>query len=134
MKQKNSIIKNIAAQNISSQEPFDYEAVSAEMENLWPQLFGPELHIPLMIGITDNLYAEARASGSRLSKRKIRLFLGRYCTHPEYLKKISDGQLRHDTCGIVIDEEISFKHIKNASRLLSRGFFQGEEGAAPDFV
>lgn len=132
MTQATSPITKIANQDSASQEQFDYAAVSAEMELMWPQLFGPELHIPLKIGITEDLHAEAIANGSRLSKRKIRLFLGRYCTHPEYLKQIADGQPRHDANGIAIDEEISARHINNASGRLLRGRGKAEEVVGPE--
>ena len=106
---------------------FDYEVVSAEMERLWPQLFGPELHVPLKVGITDDLHADAQANGSTLSKRKIRLFLGRYCNHPEYLRQLAEGKPRCDINGLPIDEEIPARHIKNATRRLSRQ--KGRDGA-----
>lgn len=100
--------------------PFDFEQVGLEMERLWPQLFGPELHVPLKVGITNDLHAEAIASGSTLSKRKIRLFLGRYCSHPEYLRLLASGVPRHDHNGIPIESDVEARHIKSANKRLER--------------
>ena len=99
--------------------PFDREAVQAEMEDRWPHLFGPGLHVPLKVGITADLHQEACANGSQLSKRKIRLFLEGYCQHPDYLAKLIEGGRRFDINGLPAVEEVKGRHVKNATRRLA---------------
>lgn len=100
--------------------PFDYAAVSEEMETRWPHLFGHGIHLPLKVGITTDLHQEALASGSSLSKRKISQYLERYCKHPKYLQKIAQGTPRHDINGLAIDDQVQERHVRNANRRLSR--------------
>ncbi|QPS78404.1 MULTISPECIES: ProQ/FINO family protein [Delftia] len=100
--------------------PFDYEAVSEEMESRWPHLFGHGIHLPLKVGITKDLHQEALANGSSLSKRKISLYLERYCKDPRYLRKIADGCARHDINGLAIDDDIQARHVRNANKHLTR--------------
>ncbi|WP_250439604.1 ProQ/FINO family protein [Delftia tsuruhatensis] len=100
--------------------PFDYEVVSEEMESRWPHLFGHGIHLPLKVGITKDLHQEALANGSSLSKRKISLYLERYCKDPRYLRKIADGCARHDINGLAIDDDIQARHVRNANKHLTR--------------
>ncbi|MGP3505490.1 ProQ/FINO family protein [Paracidovorax citrulli] len=99
----------------ASADVFDYASVSKEMEDRWPHLFGPGVHLPLKVGITVDLYLEAHAAGSQLSKRKISRYLDAYCRHPTYLQAVAKGSARHDINGLAIDEGAKARHMRNAS-------------------
>lgn len=65
--------------------------VAREMAALWPNLFGPDVYVPLKIGIDKILAIDAQRRGSALTRAKIRLFLGWHVRRAPYLEAVQQG-------------------------------------------
>ena len=73
--------------------------VAREMAALWPNLFGPDVYVPLKIGIDKILAIDAQRRGSALTRAKIRLFLGWHVRRAPYLEAVQQGGPRHSING-----------------------------------
>lgn len=74
-------------------------AVARELAELWPNLFGAGVSVPLKIGIDKILALDAQRRGSALTRAKIRLFLGWHVRRARYLEAVNMGGLRHSING-----------------------------------
>ena len=73
--------------------------VAREVAALWPKLFGPDVFVPLKIGIDKILAIDAQRRGSALTRAKIRLFLGWHVRRAPYLEAVKQGGPRHSING-----------------------------------
>lgn len=73
--------------------------VAREVAALWPKLFGPDVFVPLKIGIDKILAIDAQRRGSALTRAKIRLYLGWHVRRASYLEAVQQGGPRHSING-----------------------------------
>lgn len=93
-------------------------AVAREVTTLWPNLFGPGVFVPLKIGIDKALKLDAERRGSKLSRDKIRLFVGWHVRRTAYHQAVVQGGPRHSVKGaaenarVITPAELAFAENK----------------------
>lgn len=116
-------------------------AVAREVAALWPNLFGPGVFVPLKIGIDKILAIDALRRGSKLTRAKIRIFLGWHVRRPLYLAAVMQVGPRHSINGAaenartVTTANAAYAHEKlqvllERNDLPSTEDLDGEEGMA----
>lgn len=114
-------------------------AVARELAELWPNLFGAGVFVPLRIGIDKTLAIEAQRQGSALTRTKIRLFLGWHVRRVRYLEALKKGGRRHGINGAaenartITTENAAYAQeqlqaLMKSHDSLSAGVPDGEEG------
>lgn len=74
-------------------------AVAREAAQLWPNLFGVGVFVPLETGIDKTLAMDAQRRGSALTRAKIRLFVGWHVRRSQYLEALRQRGLRQSVNG-----------------------------------
>lgn len=70
------------------------------MAALWPNLLGPDVYVPLKIGIDKIPLGHRRPTpGLSLTRAKIRLFLGWHVRRAHTLEAVQQGNSRHSING-----------------------------------
>ena len=108
-------------QSTAHQAPFDYAAVSAQVAEYWPRLFGSERFVPLGIRVDKTLMADARARQLPISWHKLKQFLSGHCKDRRYVECVAQGGHRYGIVGEPLAEGVKAEHAAEARRRLAKG-------------